>query len=368
MSRARRGSLGLSWPPCSEPRGLVAESRRFLAALEALAYSAHTVRNRERALRLFACWCHEQDLTWPEQLSRAVLERYQRHLHHYRRGGGGKAGAAGAEGSAEVGKPLTLGTQYARLEGLKALFRWLVRQGRLSSNPAADLQMPRLDLRLPARVLSAQEVELLLSQPDTARPLGLRDRAILETLYSTGMRRSELVHLELGDLELERAVVLIRLGKGRKDRVVPLGRRASAWVQKYLAEARCSLLPPASESKVLFLSYLGLALVPDYLSSLVRSYVQQAGLGPDGACHMLRHSMATLMLENGADIRFIQEMLGHARLESTKLYTRVSIRALQQVHAATHPAELGPTAAMLRAEDGVDEQQPGEPGPGPLPL
>jgi integrase/recombinase XerD len=167
-------------------------------------------------------------------------------------------------------------------------------------------------------------------------PLGLRDRAVLEVLYSTGVRRSELAHLSLFDLDHERQTLMVRQGKGRRDRFVPLGERARSWVARYLAEVRPALASEPDDG-TLFLTADGTAFSPDRLTQIARGYVEASGVDKVGACHLFRHTMATLMLEGGADIRYIQAMLGHAELSTTQIYAQVSIRALQAVHEATHP-------------------------------
>ena len=177
----------------------------------------------------------------------------------------------------------------------------------------------------------------MIAQPDTGAPEGLRDRAILETFYATGMRRMEVANLKLYDLDAERGTVMIRQGKGKKDRHIPIGERALAWIGKYIREARPGLLA-ASEDGTVFLTDAGLPFHRKQLTSLVRSYLRKSKIGKMGGCHLFRHTVATLMLENGADIRVIQELLGHAKLSTTELYTRVSINLLKQVYAATHPA------------------------------
>ena len=171
--------------------------------------------------------------------------------------------------------------------------------------------------------------------------IGLRDRTLPEVFYSTGMRRMELAQLKLYDLDIERGTVMVRQGKGKKDRMIPIGERALAWVGKYLADARPKLVQEPDDG-TLFLTNLSAAFTPNRLTQLVRDYVDKAELGKTGACHLFRHTMATLMLENGADIRFIQEMLGHAELSTTQIYTQVSIRKLKEIHTATHPARLHP--------------------------
>jgi integrase/recombinase XerD len=225
-----------------------------------------------------------------------------------------------------------------RLDALRAFFRWLSKANLVLANPASELELPRVPHRLPKYILTAAEVEQVMAQCKVSEPLGLRDRAMLETLYSTGIRRAELMRLEVFDLDLTRETVMIRQGKGQKDRVAPIGRRALDWVLKYMNEVRPQwAIEP--DPGALFLGHLGQPLNVEYLTHLVRSYVEAAGLGKRGSCHLFRHTAATLMLENGADLRFIQAFLGHARLETTQIYTQVSIRQLKEIHAATHPAE-----------------------------
>jgi integrase/recombinase XerD len=206
-----------------------------------------------------------------------------------------------------------------------------------------------MEHRLPKTVLTVGEMEQVLAQPDVSDPLGLRDRALMETLYSTGMRRLELANLKLYDLDTERGTVTIRQGKGKKDRVIPIGERAAAWIEKYLRESRPQLVVEPDDHTV-FLSNAGEPFSLDHLSALVRTHVDAANIGKRGACHMFRHCMATLMLENGADIRYIQQMLGHADIKTTQIYTQVSIRQLQRIHAATHPARLDKSALKAKKD------------------
>jgi integrase/recombinase XerD len=192
---------------------------------------------------------------------------------------------------------------------------------------------------LPRHALTLSEVEAVLAQADLTNLCGLRDRAIMETLYSTGLRRTEALTLELADLDRERDTVLVRQGKGKKDRFVPIGRRALAWIDKYLAEVRPKFLTDA-RTTTLFLSSRGGPLQSNQLSALVRKYLEQAGIAKPGACHLFRHTAATLMLEGGADVRYIQAFLGHNSLATTQIYTHVSILKLREVHERTHPARL----------------------------
>jgi integrase/recombinase XerD len=312
----------------------------YLNWMQVKNYSPYTTRNRRIHLQFFLAWCGDRSLAEPSEITRPVLERYQRYLFYYRK---------------KNGQPLSFRTQHACLVPLRVWFRWMARQNYVLHNPAADLELPRIGYRLPKHVLTAAETEQVLAQPDINDPLGLRDRALLETLYSTGMRRMEAIHLKLYDLDLDRGAVTIRQGKGRKDRVVPIGERAVAWVEKYMNDARPKLVVEPDPGSV-FLTAEGEPFSLDHMTFTVRNHVAAAKLGKMGACHLLRHTMATLMLEGGADIRFIQEMLGHSKLSSTQMYTQVSVRMLKQIHTATHPAaQLHPHQPAAK-EENLDER------------
>lgn len=305
----------------SEPDTLPYWAARFLDWLRTRNFSDRTVGSRDYQLGCFIAWAEARDVRRPVEVTRPILERYLRHLHHRRR---------------EDGRPLSVSAQLSAMGAVRSFFRWLNKQNVLLWNPAADLDLPRAERRLPRAVLSVEEAERVLAQADVRTPMGLRDRAMLEVLYSTGMRRTELAGLELFDVDAERGTVLIRLGKGKKDRMIPMGERALAWVERYLSEVR-PLHVVSSEEKALFLTAVGEAFIPESLTMLVARYVDAAELGKKGSCHLFRHTAATLMLENGADIRFIQELLGHASIRTTEIYTQVSIRKLVEVHAETHP-------------------------------
>lgn len=297
---------------------------RYLSFLAEKNYSPRTVENRDACLRTFIAWCDERGLTRPQQLDRPILERYQSHLFYYRK---------------KDGEPLSARSQHVRIIPIRHWLQWLVKQGHLLYSPAADLELPRLEKRLPKAILSAKEAEMVLAVPNIGNAVGLRDRAILETFYSTGIRRMELIGLHVHHVDFERGTVMIRQGKGKKDRMIPIGERALAWIEKYRDSARPELVSSRDDG-TLFLSNLGGAFTRTRLTQLVRNYVDKAAIGKSGACHLFRHTMATLMLENGADIRFIQAMLGHASLDTTQIYAQVSIRMLKAIHTATHPGKF----------------------------
>nr|WP_281284290.1 tyrosine-type recombinase/integrase [Exilibacterium tricleocarpae] len=210
--------------------------------------------------------------------------------------------------------------------------------GALLYNPASQLELPKMERRLPKATLSPEEVDIILSQPNTLTPEGLRDRTILEVLYSTGIRRMECVNLQKADLNASQGVLAVRQGKGKKDRFVPIGERAIEWLQTYLEDTRPGFVVEPDSQQV-FIESNGLPLTPDRLSRLVAKYIKQGDIGKTGSCHLFRHTVATLMLDNGADIRFIQQMLGHAHLATTEIYTHVSIVKLKQIYNVTHPAK-----------------------------
>jgi integrase/recombinase XerD len=309
----------------ADPQGFVVLLDKFAEWLLVHNFADSTAENHKKYLGYFIAWADQRGLTKPRDITKPILERYQRFLYHYRKANG---------------DPLTFRSQFNHLQPLRSWFRWLAKHNHVLYNPASELELPRLEKRLPKFVLSAAEAEQVLAVPPIDEPLGLRDRAILETFYSTGIRRMELLALKVYELDADRGTVTIRQGKGKKDRIVPIGARALAWVQRYLLEVRPGLLVGDRAGDVLFLTNLGEPFTASRLTHLVRDHVETAQLGKQGSCHLLRHTMATLMLENGADIRFIQAMLGHADLNTTQLYTQVSIAKLKAIHTATHPAKM----------------------------
>lgn len=305
-----------------DPASLRGLKAAFFEWMTHIHFSPHTLRTRGNALEFFLRWCDERGLTRPSEINRPILERYRRYTYEYRQ---------------PNGKPLGLKTQIHRIIAIRTFFKWMARHHHILYNPASELEMPRGEKRLPT-VLTIEDVETILNQTDVNDTLGLRDRAILETLYSTGMRRSELTGLKVYDLELDKGIVRINQGKGRKDRLVPIGDRAMAWIDKYLLEVRPRLVQEPDDG-TLFLTADGTSL-GSHLSDLARSYVRRANIGKQGSCHIFRHAMATHMLERGADLRIIQAILGHESIESTTIYTHVAIDQLKAVHTQTHPARL----------------------------
>jgi len=304
-----------------DPHGLHRACVDFLDHIEVRHYSPRTVSGFGDSLALFVTWCAERGVTRPVEVTRPVLESYQRHLFWRRK---------------PDGAPLSAQTQYGRMVAIRGLFRFLVRANRILANPASDLTLPKVDQRLPKAVLTAAEAEAVLAQAPIDFGFGVRDRAILEVLYSTGIRRAELIALTVWDLDAARGLLSVRRGKGRKDRIVPIGERALAWVSRYSTEVRPRLVVEP-DAGILFLTKEGADFTPDHLSGMVSRYVARADLAKRGSCHLFRHTMATLMLEGGADLRYVQQMLGHADISTTTIYTQVAVGTLKAIHDATHP-------------------------------
>jgi len=328
-----------------EASGFYPYMQSFLEWTQVKGQSKDTLRRRQAALRRFIHWCDERDLQQPQEITKPILERYQRHLYYYRK---------------SDGQPLTYGSQHAFLTPIRSFFKWLTKENHILYNPASELELPRKPKRLPKTILDIEQVETIINQPDIETVTGLRDRAIMELLYSTGIRRMELANLMLFDIDPRRGTLLVRAGKGGKDRFIPIGERALAWVEKYRNEARPELATGFDDNR-LFLTDQGQAFRRNALSGRIKRYIEQAGLDVQGSCHLFRHAMATHMLENGADIRFIQAMLGHEDLSTTQIYTQVSIKKLAEIHAATHPAKMQRESdretllATLEAEQDDDE-------------
>lgn len=231
---------------------------------------------------------------------------------------------------------LSVGARARTLAALRGFLRWAVVTGRSVRELATALTPVRRPRPIPPRVLGVRDIERTLAAIPHRRPVGLRDRAMLEVLYATGIRRGELVGLEVVDVDASAATLRVRRGKGGTTRIVPLTRRAVAWVQRYLEQARPLHVADLAEP-ALFVTRRGKRLTPKQVTGRMHACWVAAGLATAGSCHVVRHSVATPMHDRGADIRDLQALLGHALLTSTQLYTRVSMQRLHEVHRRTHP-------------------------------
>lgn len=223
------------------------------------------------------------------------------------------------------------------LAAIKSYYHFLFREEKIERDPTINLDAPKQEKRLP-RVLSVEDVGNLLEQPDLKTPSGIRDRAMLEVLYATGLRVSELVSLKVSDLNLEMGYIKC-FGKGSKERIVPLGSVASKYVKHYLEHAR-KFLASSLHEDTLFLNHHGHRLTRQGFWKIIKKYAENINLEDDITPHTLRHSFATHLLENGADLRSVQEMLGHADISTTQIYTHLTKNKIKEVYEKTHPRAL----------------------------
>lgn len=309
------------WASCSTslPRDLSA----YLCHLASCGHGRAECRQRARALALFWCACESERVVSTEQLVAATVERFQADL---------------LERTAATPPMRSRGATIRIMATIRGFLTWALRTGLLTRDLANALAPLRRATVLPPQVLSDDEIERALRTIPLGDRAGLRDRAMLEVLYSSGVRRVELVGLDVADLDPIRRVLRVRHGKGGRTRLVPLGARAATWVQRYVECMRPRQLRDAAEP-ALFLSRRGRRLGAKAVTARMHACLRAAGITKPGSCHIIRHSVATLMHDAGADIRDLQALLGHAMLTSTQIYTRVSMARLLEVHARTHPAE-----------------------------
>ena len=225
-------------------------------------------------------------------------------------------------------------TSARRLSSLRRFFQYLAREGEIGHDPCARIAAPRIGRPLP-KSLTEEEVESLLNAPDTSTAVGQRDRAMLEVLYATGLRVSELVGLQLGQVNLRQGVLRV-IGKGNKERLVPLGEEASDWVEKFIRQGRAELLqgPPAD---VLFPSRRGRMMARQTFWHAIKRHAVRAGISKTLSPHVVRHAFATHLLNHGADLRVVQMLLGHSDISTTQIYTHVARERLKNLHAEHHP-------------------------------
>lgn len=310
-----------------------AKAKKLLRLFEddlALRYGERTVPEYVAHVRAFLAWAEDKGLSLAG-LKKQDLLAYQTELFTLRK---------------SDGRPYSAGFQVNRFSALKSFFGFLTRRLLILQDPTAGLERPRLETRLPRTILTPREARRILEAPGARTPLALRDRAILETLYATGIRASELIALSPFDVDTEERTLRVVRGKGGKDRNVPLTPAAADAIEAYLAQGRPRLLSvtrtgsgvyPAKAQKRLFVSPRGGVLYRATLDKVVHRWAQKAGIKKRVTPHIFRHSVATHLLKRGADIRHIQALLGHQSLSTTERYTRVEISDLQAVVRRAHP-------------------------------
>lgn len=283
------------------------------------------------------------DAMWMENgLSDHTLAAYRADLKslaiYLRRNASSLTAALRADLLAYLGQRVKSGVRprsTARLlSSLRRFYQYLVREGCLQSDPSAQIDAPKLGRPLP-KALTESEVEALLHAPDTSRLQGLRDKAMVELLYASGLRVSELVNLQVSQVNLRQGILRV-IGKGNKERLVPIGEEASEWLQRYIEGARFGLLRGRVRDE-LFVTHRGTAMTRQTFWHLIKRYARQADIPTEVSPHGLRHSFATHLLNHGADLRVLQMLLGHSNLSTTQIYTHVARERLKGVHSAHHP-------------------------------
>ena len=297
-------------------------------------FSPETNRIRLQSLGLFAAWLADRSVVQVAQVTRPMVESYQLALTRHTK---------------PNGQPMAISGQYQRMRGVASFFSWCHRKGHIPANPAADLELPRLFKSLPHH-LTADDVDRLMAAADVADPAGLRDRALMELLYSTGLRRAEAARLRLDDLDPVRGLVRVTRGKGGKDRIVPIGARALEWIDRYVRDVRSRWCVDHGDFG-LFLVESGARMRPGVMGDRVKRLMKAVGITKPGSCHLFRHTFATHLLEAGCEMRLIQGMLGHAGPEMTARYAQVGARQLAAAHALYHPAASGSAPASEAASE-----------------
>jgi site-specific recombinase XerD len=297
----------------------------FRAWLRLRNYRPSSITDYTAMLKPFWAWLSRESITDLRSITRAILERYAAHVQS---------------------QSVSRFTQALRIRAIKRLFSCLVANNHLLIDPADGLRDPSSGQRLPRPVLTQAEIKRLLSQPNTSLNHGIRDRALLELLYSTGLRIGEAVGLTVHDVDLSAGLISVRSGKVGKSRVVPLGREATKWLREYLEKIRPRQNRLQPHERSLFLTQMGTALQHHMIRMIIGQSVISAKIKKQVTCHTIRHTCATHLLEAGANLIAIKELLGHRNIETTQIYTRVRPVDVKAMHQKTHPREVAPATAV----------------------
>jgi integrase/recombinase XerD len=295
----------------------------FAVWLKGIGRADGTLTHHRASLRLWGKYLDAQGVTELAQVTPQLVAGYQAWLYQAR---------------SRFGQPYTLQSQIGILNSLQVFCRHLVRCGKLLHNPAETIRLPKEPKKLPGQIFTPQEVKKLLNQPDTSTVLGFRDRTLYELLYSTGLRITEAIRLQVQDIDFDQRTVAVRDGKGGKDRIVPLGATARRHLAEYLQRVR-PVLGHLHPSERVFLNRCGRPFGKSGLLKKLQLYAARARIKKHVTVHTFRHTLATEMLRRGADLRQIQELLGHAKLRTTQIYTHIVKGELKRVQAHCHPRE-----------------------------
>lgn len=287
--------------------------QEFIQYLHSVKKMSHNTEiSYERDLKKMAAWLKEQGIDSVNQVTATSLNSYMLYLER---------------------ENLAAATVSRSVAALRAFFQYQVKENRIEEDPSSGLKPPKVEKKMP-EVLTVEEVDLLLEQPDERTPKGIRDKAMLELLYATGIRVSELIHLNLSDVNMKMGYITCT--EHEKDRIVPFGNTAKRALERYLKETR-GILMGTHKEKVLFLNCLGGPMSRQGFWKVLKSYVKQAGITADITPHTLRHSFAIHLLQNGADLKSVQEMLGHSDISTTQMYLNMGIYKIRDVYNKAHP-------------------------------
>lgn len=294
----------------------------YLGNLRAKGYSSSTIELKAHILTLFFEWLTCQSIRDLERVDLALFDTFLGHLKNHRK--------------KITQQPLAQTTIRTRATTVKVFLRALYIKNVIHSNEHEKFELPKVGKALPKSILSVKDVLSIIKQVPTQTIKGIRDRAIIECFYASGIRRSELIHLKMEDVDVSARQLKIVNGKGGRDRFVPIGKSAIVWIRKYLRDARPKLSHLGS-GHWLFLADNGKSFPPGAMSTLMAKYIKRANLNKFGSCHQYRHAAATHMVDNDADIRHVQEFLGHSSISTTQVYVHISKAKLQRVYRLAHP-------------------------------
>ena len=297
----------------------------YLELCLAKGQSSDTVRGKRGGLKKFFIWCLERDVTRIDQVDLDLMDDYAAYLNSYRK--------------VLDNESLSPAQKRNLLTFVKTFIKYMFIKKLLLTNTLDGIELPPKGEQIPNALYTVEEIEVILEQPLLFGITGLRDRAILECFFATGIRREELAKLNIDDIDFNGRMARVN-GKGKKERLVPISLRGCEWLAYYIGKIR-PLFAFIGSGKSLFLANNGKRYVLGKLSDMASQYVKLAGFDRTGACHLFRHNTATAMLDNGADLRHVQEMLGHASILTTQLYTHISRKKLSQVYNDTHPSAQG---------------------------
>ncbi len=298
-------------------------AEEYIESLKVRNLSERTVKEQHRKLGKFFLFLYRQGVDRFEQISKSIILDYQTELYH---------------AISQRGRPHSVCSQNSMLSAVKGFARFLKERDFILSDPALDVPYAKVPKTLPRGILTRSEARRIINAPDTSCVLGYRDKTIMEVLYTTGVRKQELNNLTLNDVDYNDGFLRIIQGKGGKDRMVPLGRICCRYLENYIKSVRPELIKDPYNHH-LFLTVRGNRLSKNVVWELVKKYAKHAKIKKNVSPHTFRHTCATAMLKNKADIRAIQELLGHESLDTTQVYTRVTINDLKEVHSRCHPRE-----------------------------